>query len=51
MIKFTYKNTKTGEIIKIIEAATILEADTILKNETGFDVLKCMWIACIPEFK
>ena len=38
-----------GEILLKVKANSILEADEMLKNKTGYDAVKCVWIGCTVE--
>lgn len=49
MKTFTYWNNKEkwhGELMFSCPAETILEADVLFEEATGFNPIKCSWIAC-----
>lgn len=48
-MQFKYTDLKSKQKASasiIIEADNILVADNLYRDKTGFDVLKCPWIAC-----
>lgn len=53
MNRFTYKNNGGKSLDGfpyVIESDNILKSDTIFKEKSGFDVVKCPWIGCSIEF-
>jgi hypothetical protein len=43
---YTYTNSKTGQVVGVIKAKNILQADQILKESTGLNPVKATHIKC-----
>ena len=43
------ENTRKAEELQLQNSNSILEADEMLKNKTGYDAVKCGWIGCTVE--